>query len=132
MFGSTRIIPFVVILQVGSNLIGTQPKDRSVSAVVSEFRHAIAHEDFNALAKVTRFPIKSNEFGNVKDINVLKSKFKSIFTKERLGGLVDQKPVPLLNGVYAITSKDNTDPIQFLFKKFDGEYKFYSIDNVNE
>jgi len=113
-------------------LLGAQDVPPALSKATSTFLAAIAIDDVAKLATVSRFPIKSNEFKSIGSTAELQKAFPVIFTKERKAGLVGQKPVLRSNGVYCISSKDQNDPIQFLFKKFGQEFSLYLIDNINE
>jgi len=104
----------------------------ALTKATSTFLAAIATDNIGKLATVSHFPIKSNEFRPVASKVELQKAFPIIFTKERKAGLVGQTPVFRSNGVYSLTSKEQNDPIQFLFKKFGNEFRFYLIDNINE
>lgn len=132
MLNVYKIIPTIVLSGMMLSLNASQPASRDINTTVSVFLKAIHNGDIKALVSVTRFPIESNEFGKIKNADELKSKFKLIFTKERRMGLIGQNPVKLKECIYSIGSRDESDPIQFLFKKIDEKYKLYSIDNVNE
>jgi hypothetical protein len=103
-----------------------------MAKAASTFLAAIATDDAGKLATVARFPIRSNEFKSISSKAELQKAFPTIFPKERKIGLVGQRPVLRSNGVYSISSKEQNDPIQFLFKKFGQEFRFYLIDNINE
>ena len=103
-----------------------------LSKATSTFLSAVATDDAVKLASVSRFPIKSNEFKTVRSIAELQNLFPAIFTKERKAGLAGQNPVLRSKGIYSISSKNQNDPIEFLFKKYGKEYKFFLIDNINE
>ena len=115
-----------------SGFLGAQEVPLSLSKATTAFLAAIAADDVAQLAQVARFPIKSNEFKTINSKTELKKTYPAIFTKDRKAGLVGQKPQPRSNGVYSLSSKDQSDPIQFLFKKYNQEYRFYLIDNINE
>lgn len=118
------LLPVVLTLQA-------QPTNQ-VKAVARHFQASIASNDIDSLAAITRFPIESNEFGVIRDRADLKRRYREIFTEARRRGLAGQAVVPLLNGVNALSSRDQSDPIQFLFKRFGDRVLFYCIDNVNE
>ena len=104
----------------------------ALTKATSTFLAAVATGDVEKLASVSHFPIKSNEFKPVASKSELQNAFPIIFTKERKAGLVGQSPVLRTKGIYSLTSKDQNDPIQFLFKYFGNEFRFYLIDNINE
>jgi hypothetical protein len=121
----------VVVLLPAAVLLHAQEPDQ-VTKAIRQFTAAVASNDIDGLVTITRFPIKSNEFGLIRNKAELKRRYREIFPESRKQGLAGQKAVPLLNGIYAVSSKDQSDPIQFLFKKIGTKYLFYSIDNVNE
>lgn len=105
---------------------------KSLLDSVATFHAAVSAGSPSKLSTISKFPMKSNEFGQIKDAKAFHSIYPKVFTAERVRGLANQPPKPLLNGIYAITSVDKDDPIQFLFKRIGNAYKLYSIDNVNE
>lgn len=125
-----KIIILSSILFFRAASAGELPK--SLHETVIAFHIAVRTGDPSKLSSISKFPLKSNEFGHIKDSKALCSIYPKIFTPERVRGLANQPPMLLLNGIYAVTSIDKDDPIQFLFKRFGNTYKLYSIDNVNE
>ncbi len=115
-----------------SGLLGAQEVPPAMAKAASTFLVAIATDDVKKLATIARFPIRSNEFRSVSSKTELQKAFPDIFPKNRKMGLVGQRPVLRSNGVYSISSKEQNDPIQFLFKKFGQEFRLYLIDNINE
>jgi hypothetical protein len=106
-----------------------------LAATWTAFQAALKADDAGALAKVSRFPIRSNEFGgNLADAAALKRKWKTLFppatkacllaaTPERSAGARDTFEVFCDVGGY---------PIRFIFRKAGTAYRFAALDNVNE
>jgi len=122
----------LIAIFLATGLLGAQEIPPDMTKAASTFLEAVASNDGAKLATVSQFPIRSNEFKTIATTVELKNAFPVIFTKERKAGLIGQKPIPRTKGIYALSSKDQNDPIQFLFKKFGHEFKLYLIDNINE
>jgi len=121
----------IALFLVAGSLVA-QEVPAALTKATSTFLSAIANNDVGKLATVSHFPIKSNNFRRVASKVELQKAFPIIFPKERKAGLLGQTPVLRSNGVYSLSSKEQNDPIQFLFKKFGNEFRFYLIDNINE
>jgi hypothetical protein len=115
-----------------AGFLGAQEVPPAMAKAASTFLAAVANDDAEKLATVTRFPIKSNEFKSIGSKAELQKAFSVIFPKARKAGLISQKPTLRTKGIYSISSKEQNDPIQFLFKQFGSEFQFYLIDNINE
>ena len=115
-----------------AGFLGAQEIPQAMEKAASRFLAAVAAGDVGKLATVTRFPIKSNEFKSISSKAELRKAFPAIFPKERITGLVGQRPTLRSNGVYTLSSKVQNEPIQFLFKQYGSEFQFYLIDNINE
>ncbi len=111
------------------------PLPPDLAAVFRDFQAALKADDPAALAKVTRFPLRSNEFGGpVKDAAVLKKRWGRIFPAERKAGLL-KAPLERTEGVKD-TFEAFTDagglPIRVLFTRTQAGWRFSSVDNINE
>ncbi|MBK8726594.1 MAG: hypothetical protein IPL96_11285 [Holophagaceae bacterium] len=104
-------------------------------AAWSAFQAALRADDAGALAKVTRFPLRSNEFGGaIATPAALKAKWKTLFppatkacllaaTPERTEGAKDSFEAFCEVGGY---------PIRFIFTQRNGAYRLSALDNINE
>lgn len=100
------------------------------------FQAALKQKSPEALAKVSKFPIQSNEFGgSIKNAAVLKKRFEEIFTPKTIKCLLAQKPkrevVDKKEYYEAFCDKDKY-PIRFIFEKSGSDFLFTAIDNINE
>jgi hypothetical protein len=125
------MIRAIAIWAVSFALLSAQVPPKAAEAI-TRFQQAVASEDLDSLAAVAHFPIKSNEFPTIKNPAELKKFFPKIFPPNRKAGLVGQAPVAQLKGFVSVFSKQEDDPIQFLFQRYGKEYLWCSIDNVNE
>lgn len=123
-----------VLIAISSVGIGAPKENPPREAIVAtkEFQEALNLNDVNLMAKFIQFPIKSNEFGQIKTLIQFKSMLPKIFPETRKKGMQHQLPIRTPDGNYSISSADANDPIRFLFKRVRNEYKLYCIDNVNE
>ena len=105
---------------------------REAAEAVAKFQQAIVSGDVHLLASIAHFPIRSNEFPTINNEAELKKLLPKIFPPDRKTGLVGQVPVARPKGFVSVFSKQENDPIQFLFQQFGKVYLWCSIDNVNE
>ena len=113
-------------------MVLTAQVPKEAAAAVDKFQRAVASGDLHSLASIAHFPIKSNEFPTIKNQAELKRLLPKIFPPERRAGLIGQAPVAQSKGFVSVFSKQENDPIQFVFQRFGQEYLWCSIDNVNE
>lgn len=105
---------------------------KEASEAVLTFQQAVASGDLQLLSSVAHFPIKSNEFPAIKNPAELKKRFAEVFPPKRKAGLQGQAPTALSKDAVSVFSKDESDPIQFIFQRYGKVYLWCSIDNVNE
>lgn len=102
----------------------------------SMFQAALKEKSPEALAKISKFPIQSNEFGGpIKNSDVLKKRFAEIFTPKTIQCLLAQKPkrqVQDKKEYYEVFCDKDKYPIRFIFEKSGSEFLFTAIDNINE
>ncbi len=111
------------------------PLPPDLAAVWKDFQAALRADDPAALAKVTRFPLRSNEFGGpVKDAALLKQRWGRFFPADRKAGLL-RAPLERTEGAKD-TFEAFTDagglPIRFLFTRTKAGWRFSAVDNINE
>lgn len=97
------------------------------------FQEAIRNSDADALAKISHFPIRSNDFGgNIGSADVLKERFKKIFFDQVRTCVADKKPsrISPFPGYILDCNNDNL-ALGFGFEPFEKEYRFSYIDNAN-
>ena len=122
----------VIVTLVSSFVVLTAQVPKEAATSIAKFQQAVASGDLHSLASIAHFPIKSNEFPTIKNQVELKRLFPKIFPSQRRAGLIGQAPVAQLKGFVSVFSKQENDPIQFVFQRFGKEYLWCSIDNVNE
>jgi hypothetical protein len=102
----------------------------------SQFQSAVQADDPEAMARISRFPVQSNEFGGpISDVTQLRQRFGLIFSASRRPCLLNQTPRPLrVDGRELYEAFCDTDryPIRFLFERVSSEYRWTAIDNINE
>lgn len=122
----------IALMLAFSSAVFSAPIPSDVSSSAAKFQQAVAAHDIEALASIAHFPIKSNMYPPIKNAQDLKKLFPQILPKERIGGLVGQSPADILKDTFTVSSADQEDPIQFIFKKFGKHYLWYYVDNINE
>jgi hypothetical protein len=102
----------------------------------SMFQNALRRKSPDALARISKFPIHSNEFGgSISTPEVLNKRFGNIFTPKTIRCLLAQKPQRMVHNkkVYFEAFCDNDRyPIRYIFEIVGSEFRFTSIDNINE
>jgi hypothetical protein len=100
------------------------------------FQDALRQNSAESLARISKFPIHSNEFGgSIKNQEILIKRFAKIFTPKTIQCLLAQTPTPQKDGkkVYFEAFCDNDIyPIRYIFEKVGPDFRFTSIDNINE
>ncbi len=126
-------MPLALLLPAALQAPAPIPSD--LAAVFRDFQAALAADDPAALAKVIRFPLRSNEFGGpVKDAAALKQRWGRIFpsavraalakgTLERTEGVKD---------TFEAFSDAGGLPIRFLFTRTKAGWRLSALDNINE
>ena len=102
----------------------------------SQFQQAIKHDDIDALAKVTKFPLRSNEFGgDIKSVKVLRHRYATIFpakTKQCLLASTLKQQGTNKAVFYEVFCDVSGYPIRFIFKQTGSRFLLTTIDNINE
>ena len=100
------------------------------------FQKSLKNQSPESLAKISKFPIRSNEFGGtIKSPAILKARFKTIFTAKTIQCLLGTTIKRQTSGkkVFFEAFCDNdVYPIRYVFEQVGLDYKFTSIDNINE
>lgn len=111
------------------------PLPPDLAAAWTAFQAALKADDAAALAKVARFPLRSNEFGgNLADAAALKRKWTTLFppaTKACLLAATPQKTAGARD-TFEVFCDVGGYPIRFIFRKAGNAYRFAALDNVNE
>jgi len=100
------------------------------------FQAALKQKSPEALAKISQFPIHSNEFGGqIKSSDILEKRFAKIFTPKTIQCLLAQKPKRQVQDkkvFYEAFCDNDKYPIRFIFEKSGSDFLFTAIDNINE
>ena len=102
----------------------------------SRFQAAVRANDPMAMARISRFPLASNDFGGpIAGPTELRQRFQLIFTASMRQCLLQQTPRTLVvdGGLFheAFCDVDHR-PIRFVFERFGSEVRWSAIDNINE
>jgi len=128
-------MPLPVLLLVLQAPAPTPALPPDLVAAWSAFQAALKADDAGALAKVSRFPIRSNEFGgNLADAAALKRKWKTLFPPATKACLLAATPEPSAGArdTFEVFCDVGGYPIRFIFRKAGSTYRFAALDNVNE
>jgi len=102
----------------------------------TRFQQALRADDPDALSQVTRFPLRSNEFGgDISTPSALREKYQTLFPQKTRQCLLaaSLKRRHYDKGTYYDVFCDvGPYPIRFIFEQAGSRYYFTSIDNVNE
>lgn len=108
----------------------------SITGTWSLFQAAVRTEDPLAMARISRFPLASNDFGGpIASATELRQRFRLIFTAAMRQCLLQQTPRALVvDGQPFHEAFCDVDhrPIRFVFERFGSEVRWSAIDNVNE
>jgi len=100
------------------------------------FQAAVRANDPAAMARISHFPVESNEFGgDIPDAVRLRERFARIFPDGRRACLLNQTPTPLRLGdrpTYEVFCDNDRVPIRFLFEPVGADYRWTVLDNINE
>ncbi|MFN8010019.1 MAG: hypothetical protein U0P81_01310 [Holophagaceae bacterium] len=125
-------VPAALVLTAALQAPAPLPPD--LAAVHKAFQAALAADDPAALAKVTRFPLRSNEFGVLKDAAALKRGWGRIFPPAVRAALA-KGSLERTEGVkdtFEAFSDAGGLPIRFLFTRTQAGWRFSALDNINE
>ncbi|MBI4912140.1 MAG: hypothetical protein HY823_05340 [Acidobacteria bacterium] len=116
-------------------ILAAPPLPPEMARTWAAFQEALRQDSPESLARITRFPLRSNEFGTLKGPEALKGKYKAIFTAKRKKCLLAANPSreTLKRQVWFEAFCDNDRiPLRFIFEARGRAYAFVSIDNINE
>jgi hypothetical protein len=129
------LLAFSTILVPNSLQAETLNLPSSLTFTWTQFQNAIKNDNINQLAKITKFPLTSNEsWGNMKSAKELKKNYKAIFTPAIKQCLLSSTPEKTKgeNGKYYYTVLcTDKYPLDFTLEKVGSKYLFTDIDNIN-
>lgn len=122
------------------SLMGASPAraqlPSGMASTWNRFQSAVRANDPEAVARISRFPLQSNEFGGpIPNLAQLRQRFTLIFSAGRRQCLLNQTPtLQRVDGQEFFEAFCETDrvPIRFLFERISGDYRWTAIDNINE
>jgi hypothetical protein len=113
-----------------------QPLPAGMQVTWELFRTALKQDNPAALARVSKFPIVSNEFGgSIESPAVLRRRYPWIFTPKLKACLLATTPVlEPVGGIatYEAFCDNDRYPLRFLFQEVQGAFRLVTIDNINE
>lgn len=108
----------------------------SIARTWSLFQAAVQANDAAAMARITRFPLESNEFGGaIPDADRLQQRFGQIFTPAMRQCLLHQSlKAQVMEGrtFYEALCDADRYPIRFVFGSVGADVRWTAIDNINE
>lgn len=110
------------------------PLPPDLAAVWKDFQAALKADDPAALAKVTRFPLRSNEYGTLKDPAALRQRWPRIFPPAVRAALA-KAPLERTEGAkdtFEAFSDAGGLPIRFIFTRSKAGWRLSHLDNINE
>jgi hypothetical protein len=131
-----RVASALLLLATATPLIFAAEPAAGIEKTWAAFQAALKQKSPEALAKISKFPIQSNEFGGpIKTSGILEKRFAKIFTPKTIQCLLAQKPKRQVQDkkVYYEAFCDNDKyPIRFIFEKSGSDFFFTGVDNINE
>jgi len=123
-----QIISLFCITQA---LAGTPEIPQNVASQWAQFQTALKADDLSTLLSMAKFPIRSNEFGDIKTPKAFRERYKTIFPKKTKHCLLASSldPQKLKKQVLY---QAWCEPIRFIFKQAGTKLLLTDIDNVNE
>lgn len=127
-----RALPWLLC---AASLAGEPALPKELQAQWARFQAALAKDDVQGLLALTRFPLRSNEFGgDMKTPEAFKRHYKTLFSAETRACMQAATPQKAggVKDTYTVSCEAGGYPIDFVFSRVGATYLFTRIDNVNE
>ncbi len=134
--GPRLLWPAVIVMSLTIARPAQAQLPSAMARTWSLFQAALRSNDPDALARLSQFPLQSNEFGGpIGDPARLRAHFSLIFSSPRRRCLLQQTPRQLqVDGrvIFEAFCDNDRYPIRFLFERVGKDYRWTGLDNINE
>jgi hypothetical protein len=124
-------LQIILLLCITQALADTPEIPQNVASQWAQFQTALKADDLSILLSMVKFPLQSNEFGDIKTPKAFREQYKTIFPEKTKDCFLTSSLNPQ-KWKKQVFYEAWCEPIRFTFKQVGTKLFLTDIDNVNE